>query len=109
MKVPLSYSCPECSEYVGNGHRAACSRYPANQVKYPTQDWHDEVLGKASYILSSDPSKWEAEAKAANEKLHTLIVHPKFLLDLLASLDAARRENEDLKSRFAEAVKKLKG
>ena len=103
------YSCPECFEYIGNSHRAACSRYPANQVKYPTQDWHDEVLGKASRILSSDPRKWEAEAKAANEKLHTLIVHPKFLLDLLHSLDAARKENEDLKDRFAEAVKKLKG
>jgi hypothetical protein len=108
MTTP-KYSCPECSEYLGNGHRAACSRYSANQVKYPTKDWHDEVLGKASRILSSDPRKWEAEAKAANEKLHTLIVHPKFLLDLLHSLDATRRENEDLKSRFAEAMKKLKG
>lgn len=30
MKVPLGYSCPECCEYIGNSHRAACSHYPAN-------------------------------------------------------------------------------
>lgn len=107
MKVPLGYSCPECSEYLGNSHRAACSRYPANQVKYPTKEWCDEVLGKAGHILSSDPRTWEYEANAANESMRILIVHPKFMLDLLQSLDAARRENDDLKSRFKDAVEKL--
>jgi hypothetical protein len=81
----------------------------ANQVKYPTQDWHDGIVWKNCYVLSSDPRTWEAEARAAIPKMYMLLVHPTYLVDLLASLDAARKENEDLKSRFAEAVKKLKG
>jgi hypothetical protein len=108
MTTP-KYYCPECFEYIGNSHRAACSRYPANQEKRPTKEWCNEVLSKASHILSGDSRTWEYEANAANESMNFLIVHPKYLLDLLQSLNAARSENEDLKSRFEEAVKKLKG
>jgi len=124
MKTTPKYYCPECSEYLGNSHRAACSRHPDNQVKYPTHDWHRNIMTvqavdksgfkldfdvHSSILLSRDPSEWEAEAKTANENRCMVLMHPKFLLDLLASLDAARKENEDLRSRFAEAVKKLKG
>lgn len=79
----------------------------ANQVKYPTKDWHDGIVGKNCYVLSSNPRTWEAEAKAAIPKMHMLLVHPTYLVDLLASLDATRRENEDLKRRFKDAVEKL--
>jgi hypothetical protein len=71
---------------------------------------HNETLSKRhrAYVLSSDPRKWEEEGRAAMIKMQMLLVHPTYWVDLLASLDATRRENEDLKSRFAEAVKKLK-
>jgi hypothetical protein len=108
MTTP-KYYCPECFEYIGNSHRAACSRYPANQAKHPTEDWRDRLVGKNCYVLSSNPRTWEAEARTVMTKMHMLIMHPQFLLDLLSELDSTRKENEDLKSRFEEAVKKLKG
>jgi hypothetical protein len=72
---------------------------------------HNETLSKRhrAHVLSSDPRKWKEEGRTAMIKMQMLLVHPSYLVDLLTSLDAARKENEDLKSRFEEAVKKLKG
>jgi hypothetical protein len=109
MTTP-KYYCPECFEYIGNSHRAACSRYPANQAKRQTlaQKLSPCALCGGN-LLTPDTSKWEEEANSANNNMHLITLHPKFLLDLLHSLDAARKENEDLKNRFEEAIKKLKG
>jgi hypothetical protein len=100
------------------------NKQAANQAKHLTKDRHRNIMtvqgvDKSGFglnfdvhtniLLSRDSSEWEAEAKTANEHRCMVLMHPQFLLDLLASLDAARLENEDLKIRFEEAVKKLKG